>query len=456
MYQTHSLNEKIKLFFTIFFPILVTQVSFYLISFFDTVMSGRAGAVDLAGVGVGSSLWMPVYTGLSGILLAVAPIVAQALGARNIQQIQRTLYQGVYLAIGLSIATLILGFFLVPPAVDGMGLSDEGKRIAKGYLLALGFGVLPMFLFNVLRTLMDSLGKTRISMLLILLGLPINVGLNYIFIFGKFGVPAYGGVGAGIASAITYWLLFLMAFAFVRNGKPFLEYRFLRSVERIFWPRQKELLKLGTPIGLAIFAEVSIFAAVTLLLSAYGDNIVAAHQAAINFASFVYMLPLSASSALTIVVGYELGARRLQDAVRYAKIGIVLCLAVSLFSGGLLFWQNERVAAIYTNDAAVVELAAHFMIFAVFFQLSDAVAAPIQGILRGFKDVNVTLILSLIAYWVIGLPLGYALAEQFGFGPDGYWIGLIAGLAAGAVLLVMRLIHIIKRYEAQPITNETS
>lgn len=456
MYQTHSLNEKIKLFFTIFFPILVTQVSFYLISFFDTVMSGRAGAVDLAGVGVGSSLWMPVYTGLSGILLAVAPIVAQALGARNIQQIQRTLYQGIYLAIGLSIATLVLGFWLVPTAVDGMGLSEEGKRIAKGYLLALGFGVLPMFLFNVLRTLMDSLGKTRISMLLILLGLPINVGLNYIFIFGKLGVPAYGGVGAGIASAITYWLLFFMAFAFVRNGKPFLEYRFLRSVERIFWPRQKELLKLGTPIGLAIFAEVSIFAAVTLLLSEYGDNIVAAHQAAINFASFVYMLPLSASSALTIVVGYELGARRLKDAVRYAKIGIVLCLGVSSFSGALLFWQNERVAAIYTNDAAVVELAAHFMIFAVFFQLSDAVAAPIQGILRGFKDVNVTLILSLIAYWVIGLPLGYALAEQFGFGPDGYWIGLIAGLAAGAVLLVMRLIHIVKRYEAQPITNETS
>ncbi|MFY9946583.1 MAG: MATE family efflux transporter, partial [Exiguobacterium chiriqhucha] len=456
MYQTHSLNEKIKLFFTIFFPILVTQVSFYLISFFDTVMSGRAGAVDLAGVGVGSSLWMPVYTGLSGILLAVAPIVAQALGARNIQQIQRTLYQGVYLAIGLSIATLVLGFWLVPTAVDGMGLSEEGKRIAKGYLLALGFGVLPMFLFNVLRTLMDSLGKTRISMLLILLGLPINVGLNYIFIFGKLGVPAYGGVGAGIASAITYWLLFFMAFAFVRNGKPFLEYRFLRSVERIFWPRQKELLKLGTPIGLAIFAEVSIFAAVTLLLSEYGDNIVAAHQAAINFASFVYMLPLSASSALTIVVGYELGAGRLKDAVRYAKIGIVLCLAVSLFSGGLLFWQNERVAAIYTNDAAVVELAAHFMIFAVFFQLSDAVAAPIQGILRGFKDVNVTLVLSLIAYWVIGLPLGYTLAERFGFGPDGYWIGLIAGLAAGAVLLVMRLIHIVKRYEAQPITNETS
>lgn len=456
MYQTHSLNEKIKLFFTIFFPILVTQVSFYLISFFDTVMSGRAGAVDLAGVGVGSSLWMPVYTGLSGILLAVAPIVAQALGARNIQQIQRTLYQGVYLAIGLSIATLVLGFWLVPTAVDGMGLSEEGKRIAKGYLLALGFGVLPMFLFNVLRTLMDSLGKTRISMLLILLGLPINVGLNYIFIFGKLGVPAYGGVGAGIASAITYWLLFFMAFAFVRNGKPFLEYRFLRSLERVFWPRQKELLKLGTPIGLAIFAEVSIFAAVTLLLSEYGDNIVAAHQAAINFASFVYMLPLSASSALTIVVGYELGARRLKDAVRYAKIGIVLCLGVSSFSGALLFWQNERVAAIYTNDAAVVELAAHFMIFAVFFQLSDAVAAPIQGILRGFKDVNVTLILSLIAYWVIGLPLGYALAEQFGFGPDGYWIGLIAGLAAGAVLLVMRLIHIVKRYEAQPITNETS
>ncbi|MFY7868542.1 MAG: MATE family efflux transporter, partial [Exiguobacterium sp.] len=121
MYQTHSLNEKIKLFFTIFFPILVTQVSFYLISFFDTVMSGRAGAVDLAGVGVGSSLWMPVYTGLSGIMLAVAPIVSQALGARDRQQIQRTLFQGIYLAIMLSVITLTLGSFLVPMAIESMG-----------------------------------------------------------------------------------------------------------------------------------------------------------------------------------------------------------------------------------------------------------------------------------------------------------------------------------------------
>ncbi|WP_214876637.1 MATE family efflux transporter [Exiguobacterium sp. CH10] len=453
MYQTHSLNEKIKLFFTIFFPILVTQVSFYLISFFDTVMSGRAGAVDLAGVGVGSSLWMPVYTGLSGILLAVAPIVSQALGARDRQQIQRTLFQGIYLAIMLSVITLTLGSFLVPLAIEGMGLSTEGKRIATQYLLALGFGVLPMFLFNVLRTLMDALGKTRVSMILILLGLPINVGLNYIFIFGKLGIPAYGGVGAGIASSITYWLLFFMAFFFVRNGKPFREYKFLRTSERIVWLRQKELLQLGTPIGLAIFAEVSIFAAVTLLLSSYGDQIVAAHQAAINFASFVYMLPLSASSALTIVVGYELGAKRLQDAVRYAKIGISLCLGVSIFSGAFLFWQNERVAAIYTNDPTVVDLAAHFMIFAVFFQLSDAVAAPIQGILRGFKDVNITLVLSLVAYWVIGLPLGYVLAEHAGFGPDGYWIGLIAGLAAGAVLLFLRLVWIVRRFGTLPSTS---
>ena len=124
---------------------------------------------------------------------------------------------------------------------------------------------------------------------------------------------------------------------------------------------------------------------------------------------------------------------------------------MSIFSGAFLFWQNERVAAIYTNDAAVVELAAHFMIFAVFFQLSDAVAAPIQGILRGFKDVNVTLVLSLIAYWVIGLPLGYTLAEPLGVGPDGYWIGLIAGLAAGAVLLFVRLVYIVRRYKPEPV-----
>lgn len=157
------------------------------------------------------------------------------------------------------------------------------------------------------------------------------------------------------------------------------------------------------------------------------------------------MIPLSAASALTITVGFEVGAKRIKDAVQYVVIGLTMCVAVSLFSGILLYLKNEELAALYSRDPQVIEAAAHFMILAIFFQLSDAVAAPTQGALRGFKDVNVTFLLTIAAYWIIGLPLGFYLERYTTLGPDGYWWGLIIGLAVGATLLLVRLMHLIRK-----------
>jgi len=449
MFETFTLQEKMKQFFKIFFPILVTQVAFYLISFFDTIMAGRYGSADLAGVGVGASLWAPVYTGLTGILLAVAPLVSQAMGARKEREVKHVVMQALYVALAVSGITFVLGYFLVDPVLSRMDLSDEGRRVARFYLVSLAFGIVPMFVFFVLRTLIDALGKSNVTMILLLFSLPLNVGLNYLFIFGKLGIPAYGGIGAGIATAITYWILCAAVVFIVLKGELFQRLGVLRHLYRPDGKRIREIVRLGAPIGLAIFSEVSIFSAVTLLLGAYGDVVIGAYQAAINFASFVYMIPLSAASALTITVGFEVGAKRVKDAVQYIWIGLGLCLAVSLFSGGLLFWQNEAVAALYSNDPAVIRTAAHFMILAIFFQLSDAIAAPTQGALRGFKDVNVTFLLTITAYWIIGLPLGFYLERETALGPDGYWWGLIGGLAVGATLLLGRLIQIVKKTKGE-------
>ncbi len=393
----------------IFFPILVTQVAFYLISFFDTVMAGRYGSADLAGVGVGASLWAPVYTGLTGILLAVAPLVSQAMGAKREREVKRIVMQALYVAVVIIGLTVVIGLIAVNPILERMELSAEAREVARNYLVMLALGIVPMFVFFVLRTLVDSLGKSNITMVLLLISLPINVLFNYLFIFGNFGFPELGGVGAGVATAITYWILCLAIIAVVFKGELFQRLGILRRFYRPDMKRIKELILLGAPIGLAIFSEVSIFSAVTLLLGAYGDVIIGAYQAAINFASFVYMIPLSAASALTITVGFEVGAKRIKDAVQYVVIGLTMCVAVSLFSGILLYLKNEELAALYSRDPQVIEAAAHFMILAIFFQLSDAVAAPTQGALRGFKDVNVTFLLTIAAYWVIGLPLGFYL-----------------------------------------------
>lgn len=200
-----------------------------------------------------------------------------------------------------------------------------------------------------------------------------------------------------------------------------------------------EQLKIGVPIGFAIFFETSIFSAVTLLMSVYSTYTIAAHQAAMNFATLLYMIPLSVGIALTIAVGYEVGAKRLDHAKTYTKIGISSGLFVALFTGFVLFVFRDPVAALYNSTPEVIDLTRQFIIFAVFYQLADAIGAPIQGALRGYKDVNITLVIALVSYWVIGLPTGWILANYTKLEPFGYWVGIIVGLSSGAIALFIRL-----------------
>ena len=214
---------------------------------------------------------------------------------------------------------------------------------------------------------------------------------------------------------------------------------------RISFSAWKDILKIGIPIGFAIFFETSIFAAVTLFMSQYDTITIASHQAAMNFASLLYMLPLSISMALTIVIGHEVGANRLKDAKQYSYLGIGMALFLSFLSATIIYFFRPEIASLYTTDTAVLKLTQDFLIYAIFFQLSDAIAAPIQGALRGYKDVNVTFIMALVSYWIIGLPFGYLLATYTSLEAFGYWIGLISGLAAGAIGLLFRLRTIQRR-----------
>ncbi|WP_257347080.1 MATE family efflux transporter [Pseudalkalibacillus decolorationis] len=449
MYKTNTTRQKLKQFLLILFPIVVTQVGLYSMSFFDTLMSGQASPEDLAGVAIGSSLWVPVFTGLSGILMALTPIVSQLVGGDQRKKVPYSVVQAVYLSIFLSIVVIVIGSVVLGPILGAMELDNKVETVAFRYLFALSFGVLPLFLYTVLRCFIDALGETRTTMVITLLSLPINVVFNYLLIFGKWGLPELGGVGAGYASSITYWFILIITIFVVARHEPFSLFRIFQKWYRVSLSSWKELLKIGIPIGFAIFFEVSIFAAVTLLMSEYNTTTIAAHQAAINFASMLYMIPLSISMALTITVGFEVGAKRIEDARQYSTLGITIAVLISLLSAGILILFSEPIAGLYTKDNAVLELTAHFLIYAIFFQLSDAIAAPIQGALRGYKDVNITLIMALISYWVVGLPLGYVLANYSSLGPFGYWIGLSSGLLCGAITLYFRLRHLQKRYSIQ-------
>lgn len=445
MYETSSIKEKLKLFSNLLFPILITQVSMFLMNFFDTVMSGRVGPEDLAGVAIGSSLWVPIFTGVNGILLAITPIIAQLTGAKATKNISNKTQQGIYLATCLAIIVFLIGTVLLDPILQAMDLEAEVRHIAKYYLITLVIGIIPLFIFNTLRCFIDAIGQTRVSMMIILTSLPINIVLNYIFIFGKLGIPAYGGIGSGIATAITYWLVCIIAIVIILRQNPFRSYGIFSNWVKPSLFAWLEQLKIGIPIGFAIFFETSIFSAVTLFMSVYSTYTIAAHQAAINFASLLYMIPLSVGMALTIAIGFEVGAKRYDHARTYGFIGMSSGLFIALFAGLVLFIFNDYVAGLYNTNPEVVELTKKFIYFAIVFQLADAFGAPIQGALRGYKDVNMTLIIAFVSYWIIGLPSGWLLANYTTLEPFGYWVGLIIGLSCGAIALLFRLLQVQKR-----------
>jgi multidrug resistance protein, MATE family len=439
MNQTYTKSQKIRLLFYILIPILITQISMYAMTFFDVMMSGQYSTQDVAGVSIGSSLWTPVYTGLSGILIALTPVVSQLVGSRQSKSVSYSVMQAIYLAVALALFILIIGAFSLNPVLNAMDLEDSVHLVAHDYLIALSLGIIPLFIYNALRAFIDALGQTRISMIITLCALPVNVLFNYLLIYGKFGFPELGGVGSGYATAITYWLIALVAILVVIKINPFSTYQVFTEFFRVSWKEWRALLLIGVPIGLAIFFETSIFSAVTLLMSKYDTVTIASHQIAMNFASLLYMIPLSISMALTIVIGFEIGAARYKDAKEYSWIGISMALTMSLVLSTILFLFREPVASLYTKDHEVMMLTSHFLIYAIFFQISDALQAPIQGILRGYKDVNVTFAMSLVSYWILGLPIGYFFAKYTDMGAFGYWIGLISGLALGAIGLAARL-----------------
>ncbi|MDP4097742.1 MATE family efflux transporter [Paenibacillus sp. P96] len=449
MKTTFTTAEKWKQFAIILLPILVTQITLSAMTFFDTNMSGLYGPADLAGTAIGVSLWNPIQTGLSGILIAVTPIVSQLIGKQQKNRVSFYVMQALWFSLLLAILVIAAGFLFLKPILTGMSLEPRVHNVAFYYLTALAFGIIPFFGYAALRSFIDALGQTRISMMITLISLPINVLLNYVLIYGKWGFPELGGVGSGAATACTYWIVFITALVIVHRGGAFAEYGVFRKFHSISGAGWLELARIGTPMGFAIFFETAVFAAVTLLMSSFNTVTIAAHQAAINFASTLYMIPLSICMALTILVGYEIGAGRPKDAASYSRIGIGTAVSLSLAAAVVLLLWGDKVAGIYSHDPEVIAMIQQFLIYAIFFQISDAIATPIQGVLRGYKDVNPAFFLTFISYWIIGLPVGYMLAIWTDLGPYGYWIGLITGLAVGAATLLLRLWVVQRRFRSR-------
>ncbi|WP_413382099.1 MATE family efflux transporter [Alkalihalobacillus sp. 1P02AB] len=446
MYHAETYEEKFMLFLTILWPIMVTQLSLHAMTLIDTMMSGRVGTNDLAGVAIGSSIWLPVFTGINGILLAVTPIVAQYMGSGEKNKISFTVTQFMYLSLILAILVLIVGALFLDPLLTMMALDPEVHHIAFHYLIGLGTGIIPLFMFNVVRNFFDAQGFTRITMFIIVIAVPFNALLNYGFIFGNFGLPALGGIGAGYATGLTFWIIFILSVVMTFKISPMRPYKIFVNWFRPSLKAWKEQLSIGVPIGLSIFFEASIFAIMTLLIGMMFSTItIAANQIALNFTSLIFMIPLSISMALTIVVGYSVGGKQMKAAKQYTYLGVIGGVGILAVASVFLFFFREQIAGIYSTEREVIVLAAQFFIIAIFYQLSDALQSGLQGVLRGYKDVKVPFMIAFTSYWIIGIPVGYSLAAFTALGPKGFWVGITIGLTCAAIGFFTRLVFVQRR-----------
>ncbi len=438
MYPTKTNTEKLWLFIKIFLPILIYQFANYSASFIDTMMTGRYNTMDLAGVSMATSLWNPFFSFLTGIVSAMVPIIGQYLGRGERTRIREEFHQFVYLALGLTGILLVVILFVAIPVLARFNLDASVFQVGKHYLLYISLGILPLLLFSVCRSFFDALGLARLSMYLMLLLVPFNSFFNYLLIYGKMGLPALGGAGAGLGTALAYWATLVVIICVMFKNKTISSYSVWKW-SPINLSLLKEGLKVGVPIGLQVFAEVAIFAVVGLYMAKFSAQIIAAHQSAMNFATLLYAFPSSVSSTLAIVIAYEVGAERIKDVKAYSHLGRLVALGFAGLTLTFLYFFRSKVAFLYGNNIEFIKLTSQFLTFALLFQLADAYTAPIQGILRGYKDTTVPFLLGLIAYWSMTFPVAFFLEKCFKMGPEAYWIGLIAGIFVCGVALNLRL-----------------
>ena len=279
MYHAETLKDKFLLFLKILWPIMVTQISLALMNLVDTIMAGQVGTEDLAGVAIGTSLWSPVFTGMNGITLAVTPIVAHYLGRNENNKIHFTVTQAIYLAVITAVLIISVGGIFLSPILNYMDLEPNVRHIALNYLIGLSIGIIPLFVSNVLRNFYDAQGYTRISKLITLIAVPFNIVLNYCFIFGKLGLPKMGGIGAGYATGISYWITLMISIFMTFKLQNVRHYRLFVNWVKPSVKSWLEQLKIGVPIGLSIFFESSIFSVVTLLIGMMFSTVaIAANQ----------------------------------------------------------------------------------------------------------------------------------------------------------------------------------
>ena len=422
-------------------PVVVGMVASFSMNFVDTLMAGRLPEkeIALAGIATGGAIWSAMLMFILGLLMALQPVVAQVDGAGNRSEGGAAARQGLWIALAVSVP-FVLFLRSGGPMLQWMAVGADIVPTAIEYMDALSWGAPGICLLLTLRFFSEGSGYTRPTMYMGLLGIVLNVPLNYVLMFGKLGLPALGAEGCGVATSIVIWAQLLMMFFYVRWHAHFKEFELFKRWDWPQWAEISKLLKIGLPIGTGIFVEGSLFIGAALLIARLGALPASAHLIAINYSALMFMIPLGLASAVTTRVGNALG-RGEPEAARYAGlIGLLIVLFTQTLSAASMIIIPEFIVSIYTNDPAITSIAVGLLFYSAIFQYADGIQICAAGALRGLKDTVVPMFINMVSYLLVGLSVGYYLTFNKAMGPAGMWIGMIVGLSFGAVLLLGRFL----------------
>ncbi|MCW6036235.1 MATE family efflux transporter [Spirulina subsalsa FACHB-351] len=426
-------------------PLAAAQLSEAVINFVDTIMMGQLGPKALAGGALGAVTFTTFLIVSTGMLSAVGAVAAIAFGAGDFPKLRLINAQGFWLTLLLSLPLMLLTWHFTP-ILRQLGQSEDHLPLTQAYLQSIVWGLPAALGFIALRNMTSALNRPRLVMIIMVTGILLNVGGNYVLMFGKLGFPTLGIAGIGWASTLAFWVKFLLlgiGIFYDRHLKP---YHLFTRCYQIHLPVLWELLRIGTPSALLFLVEASLFTVITYLMGLWGTVSLAAHQIALQTAATTFMIPLGIAYATTMRVGQNLGRCDVKSAKRSGIVGILLSSWFMSLMAMILWFFPELVITIYLDvnqaeNIEVFELSKSLLKVAAVFQIFDGVQVVANGALRGIKDTKIPLVIGIVCYWLVGFSSGYLLAQRLGLQAIGLWLGCVFGLMTAAVVLTWRFFH---------------
>jgi len=423
-------------------PLLIAQITQTLMGVADTIMAGRYSSTDMAAVAIGFGISLPMLIFIQGICLALSPVIARFDGAKQPHNVANQVMQMMYLSVLMALVALLLSFFM-PHVIQLINMPAEVAEKSSDYLQFVFYSAPGFAVYQTLRNYCEGLSLTRPTMVIMGAGLLVNIPANYIFINGLYGMPELGGAGCGLATMMVFYTMAIATFVYTLWSKKLTKYQLYSEFHPPRIADIKAHLNLGIPIAFTLLFEVTLFAIVAVMLAPYGALTVAAHQITLNVTSLIFMIPLSIGLALAIRIGYLIGDGRDSHAKTSYWAGILMAVSTVFVTASTIVLFNTEIASLYSTEAAVISAAASLLLLAAIFQFSDAIQVVSANALRGYKDTKAMLIISFIAYWLIGFPVGVILGLTDLFVPRmaaaGFWIGFIVGLSVAAALMFWRV-----------------